>query len=209
MKSINLALGPLLLAAVLAGVPVAQACGYHDPSSVNLGMLNLAYPDTLHVRTAVWMAQLDGVISRDEQPAAGDPQTATIRAMFRLRETSLRLGWFRDRIGAALDGRPVPAFSIVLIGPMLWTRFEPAGDTLAMTAHAAGPGSEDVVIVTDAPVVAALLEGRLTPQQARSLGLVRFYGAPQNVADVASLLDRVEPGGARRMSQHNQAVEAN
>ena len=209
MKSINLALGPLLLAAVLAGSPAAQACGYHDPSSVNLGMLNLAYPDALHVRTAVWMAQQQGAISRDEQPAASDPETATIRAMFRLRETGMRLSGFRDRIGAALDGRPVPAFSMVLIGPMLWTRFEPAGGTLAMAAHAAGPASEDVVVVTDAPVVAALLDGRLTPQQARARGLVRFYGVQESVADVASLLDRLEPLGPTRMSQYNQAVERN
>lgn len=193
MKSINLTLEVLLLASVLAGTPPAQACGYHDPSSVNLGMLNLAYPDALHVRTAVWMAQRDGAISRDEQPAATDPQTATIRAMFRLRETVVRLGALRDRIGAALDGRPVPAFSIVLIGPMLWTRFERAGAALEMAAHSTGPASEDVVIVTDEPVVAALLDGRVTPREARKLGLVRYYGVQQSMEDVVSMLDRVAP----------------
>jgi hypothetical protein len=209
VKSINLRLGTLLLAAVLAVSPAAQACGYHDPSSVNLGMLNLAYPDALHVRTAVWMAQLEGLISRDEQPVASDPQTAMIRAMFRLRETGVRLGWFRDRIGAALDGRPVPAFSMVLIGPMLWARFEQAGATLELAAHATGPASADVVIVTDEPVLAALLDGRLTPREARKLGLIRFYGVEESVADVGSLLDRLTPLGASRMSQHHQVVEAN
>jgi hypothetical protein len=181
-----------MLATLLAGSPAAHACGYHDPSSVNLGMLNLAYPDALHVRTAVWMAQREGVISRDEQPAAIDPQAAMIGAMFRLRETTVKLGWFRDRIGNVLDGRAIPAFSLVLIGPMLWARFEPAGATLEMAAHATGPASEDVVIVTDGPVVAALLEGRLTPPEARKLGLVRFYGAHESVAEVVALLDRLE-----------------
>jgi len=182
-----------VLASVLAEPPAARACGYHDPSSLNLGMLNLAYPDALHVRTAVWMAQRDGAISRDEQPAATDPPTAAIRAMFRLRETVLRLGALRERIGAALDGRPVPAFSMVQIGPMLWTRFEPAGAMLAMVAHSTGPASDDVVVVTDEPVVAALLEGRLTPREARALGLVRFYGEQASVEHVVSLLDRVVP----------------
>ena len=209
MTSIKFAFGTVLLAAVLAGVPAARACGYHDPSSANLGMLNLAYPDALHVRTAVWMAQRDGLIADDERQAVTDPQTATIRAMFRLRETGLRLALFRDRIGAALGGRQLPAFTLVLVGPMLWTRFEPAGDSLAMTAHAAGPGSEDVVIVTDAPVVAALLEGRLTPQEARGRGLVRFYGAQDSVTQVASLLDRLEPVAAARMSQRRQTVGEN
>ena len=40
-------------------------------------------------------------------------------------------------------------FSLVLIGPMLWTRFEHAGAALRMDAHTSGPASEDVVIVTD------------------------------------------------------------
>jgi len=181
----------MLLAALLAGSPAAQACGYHDPSRVNLGMLNLAYPDALYVRTAVWTAQLEGAIPRDEQPAAADPQSATIRAMFRLRETVVRLGALRDRIGTALEGRSVPSFSMVLIGPMLWTRFEPAGATLEMAAHAAGPASDDVVIVTDEPVVAALLDGRMPPREARELGLMRFYGAEGRVKDVASVLDRL------------------
>ena len=89
---------------------------------------------------------------------------------------------------------------------MLWTRFESTGGSLAMTAHASGPGSDDVVIVTDAPVVAALLEGRLTPQEARGRGLIRFYGAQDSVAQVASLFDRLEPVAAARVSQRRQTV---
>ena len=185
--------GALFLAIALAGAPAANACGYHDPSSVNLGMLNLAYPDALYVRTAVWAAQLDGALPRNEQAAAGNPEIEKIRAMLRMRATIVRLGALRDRVGAVLGGQPAPAFSVVLIGTMLWTRYEPGGGTLQMDAHTTGPASEDVVIVTDEPVVAALLDGRITPRQARTLGLVRFYGAPQSVEDVESLLDGVAP----------------
>jgi hypothetical protein len=85
----------------------------------------------------------------------------------------------------------VPAFSMVLIRVMLWTRFEPAGATLNMEVHAAGPAGDDVVIVTDEPVIGALLDGRLTAEQARQLGLVRLYGSPADAANVASLLDRL------------------
>ena len=183
----------VLLATILAGAPAAHACGYHDPSSVNLGLLNLAYPDALYVRTAVWEAQLDGALPRNEQPAVSSPETEKIRAMLRMRATVVRLGALRDRIGTAPDGHPAPAFSMVLIGPMLWTRFEDSGGTLQMDAHATGPAGEDVVIVTDEPVVAALLDGRITPQQARARGLVRFYGAQKSVEDVASLLDGAGP----------------
>ena len=184
-------LGAIALAVVIVGSPAAWACGYHDPSSINLGMLNLAYPDALHVRTAVWMAQRDRLISGHEQPEATDSPTARLSEMLRLRETALALGEMRDRLDAGADGQAVPAFSMVLIRSMLWTRFEPAGATLNMAVHAAGPAREDVVIVTDEPVIGALLDGRLTAEQARQLGLVRLYGSPADAANVASLLDRL------------------
>jgi hypothetical protein len=191
MRAATITLRAVLLLTAIGVSPAAQTCGYHDPSSMRVGMLNLAYPDALYVRTAVWSAQLSGAIARDEVLPETDPQTATIRAMFRLRATVVRLGELGDRMGASLDGRPVPAFSMVLIGTMLWTRFEPAGAALRTEVHTTGPAPGDVVIVTDEPVVAALLDGRISARDARELGLVRFYGAEAGVQDVASLLDRL------------------
>jgi hypothetical protein len=209
VNTIKLARGVLLLATVLAGCPVVQACGYHDPSSINLGMLNWSYPDALHVRTAVWMAQRDGALSRDDPPAASSPQTATMSAMRHLHAVSMKLALFRHRLGATLDGRPIPSFSMVFIGAMFWVRFEQSGTRLEMTPHASGPASEDAVIVTDEPVVTALLDGRITPQEARQRGLVQFYNVPENMKSIESLLDRVAPLGATEMSQHSQAPEEN
>ena len=177
-------LGALVLASALAVAPAAWACGYHDPSSVNRGILNWVYTNALYVGTAVWMAQRDGVIPRDEGPAA-------VKALFGYQKTVARLATFRDRLSGALDVRTVPAFSIVLLGPMLWTRFEPTGTVLTMTSHADGPSNGDVVIVTDEPVVAALVDGRVTPQAAREMGLMRLYGAPDRIEDVTSWLDHL------------------
>jgi hypothetical protein len=181
--------GAVSLVVAAGAVPAVHACGYHDPSSVNLGMLNWSYPDALHVRTAVWMAQRDGAIARTEPLDPDDPLPARMRQTLRLRETVAALTAVRDRIAGALDGRPTPAFSIVLIGPLLWTRFVPAAGTLQVEVHSAGPAGGDVVIVTDEPVVGALLDVRLTPREARESGLVRFYGAPADIAPVAALLD--------------------
>jgi hypothetical protein len=69
-----------------------------------------------------------------------------------------------------------------------------------MTPHATGPRPDDVVVVTDAPVVRALLDGTLTPAEAQARGLVRLYGPTRPRAGVASLLDRLRPApraGAR------------
>lgn len=206
MLLMRFTLGAVAFAVVLVGSPTAWACGYHDPSSINLGMLNLAYPDALHVRTAVWMAQRDSLISGHEQPQATDSPTARLSEMLSLRKTVSALGEMRDRLGAGADGQAVPAFSMVLLRAMLWTRFEPAGAALNMEAHAVGPAGNDVVIVTDEPVIGALLDGRLTPEQARQRGLVKLYGSPADVANVSSLLDRLTAANAAAAATRGDAT---
>jgi uncharacterized small protein (DUF1192 family) len=204
------ALLAVLALVALVGLPAARACGYHDPASINVGMLNWAYPDALHVRTAVWMAQRDGVLARREPLQAADPLSAAYRfeRMVRWRETQARLGSLRDRIEAAAKGQPMPAFAIVLIGSMLWTRFEGADGAVNMFPHATGPVSDDVVIVTDEPVVAALVEGRITAREARARGLVRLYGIDENVERISALLDRLVRLDASQTSQTQPIVEA-
>jgi hypothetical protein len=179
-------------AVVLGASFAAQACGYHDPANTSVGMLNWAYPDALHVRTAVWMAQADGRLTRREPEPDADPQSVTFRFQqsIRLRDTQARLDGLRGRLDTALAGQPMPAFAVVLIGPMLWTRFESAEGTVNMVPHATGPARDDVVIVTDEPVVAALAEGRITVREARAQGLVKTYGTSENVDQMSALLDR-------------------
>jgi hypothetical protein len=204
------AVAVVMAAAALAGSPPAQACGYHDPASVSVGMLNWAYPDALHVRTAVWMAQASGLLPRREPVPDADPQSASFRFQqsIRLRDTQARLDGLRGQIDTALDGRPMPALSIVLIGPMLWTRLESTEGRVDMWSHTSGPASDDVVIVTDEPVVAALVEGRITARDARSQGLVRLYGVGENVERVSALLDRLVRLDAGQTSQNQPIVGA-
>lgn len=179
------------LVAALWFAPAAIACGYHDAVDLNRSALNLAYPDALHVHTAVWMAQLQGFIERAEPPAPNDDRPEPLRVLAAYRDTVGQLGLFRDRLGSRLGERALPAFTVVLIGPMLWTRFEEPGEGLAMTPHVKGPSPGDVVVVTDKPVIAALVEGMLTPREAARLGLLRFYGEPERVREVAALVDRL------------------
>lgn len=193
---------PLLLATLL-GSGDSHACGYHDPSSVNLGALNMAYPESLHVRTAVWVAQRDGALPpREEAPDRDDERAAKIRAVMGMGMTVAKLRALRDRLEAGYARKPAPAFSVVLIGPMLWARFDRAGAGLALQAHADGPAQGDVIVVTDEPVIAALAEERITPQEARRLGLVRLYGDSAGVEDVSSLLDGLAPAPSGQLSQH-------
>lgn len=208
--SARAALAAWAAATLLVLSPVAHACGYHDPAGASVGMLNWAYPDALHVRTAVWMAQDSGLLAaRDPPPAADAPSTPDrLRQMFRWHETQSRLGVVQDRVHAALGGQPMPAFAVVLIGPMLWTRFEGNEGGVTMVPHATGPVSGDVVLVTDEAVVAALAEGRIAAHEARAQGLVKAYGPPESVERLSALLDRSFPLQENRMSQAQPFAEA-
>ena len=183
------AIVPLVLAVALAAPARAQACGYHDPASIDLGALNLG----LSGRAPCAHGRLDGAEGRrappsgtgaGRRPADGDDP----------RDDCAWVGPWRcsGRSGTGLPvpegGRTVPSFSVILIGPMLWARFETRIGELALQAHADGPAQGDVIVVTDEPVIAALAEERITPQEARRLGLVRLYGARGSVEDVSSLL---------------------
>jgi hypothetical protein len=197
-------------AVVLGASFAAQACGYHDPASASVGMLNWAYPDALHVRTAVWMAQTSGLRPSREPLLAADPLSTTFRLeqLMRLRDTQAALGELRHRIDAGLAGQPMPAIAVVLIGPMLWTRFESTAGSVNMVSHATGPVGDDVVIVTDEAVIAALAEGRLTAREARAQGLVKTYGTRQSVERISVLLDRSFELKENPMSQTQASQEA-
>ncbi len=138
----------LILALIAAAAPAATACGFHDDVMLQRGLLNWVYPEALHVRTAVWGAQLTGRIERDEYPYL---------------MANLLLAKLRPHL-------PTNA-SLVLITPMLWTRYDPEG----VRVHAEGPAPGDPVVVTEVAVVKAILEERLTMVDAQAGGLLRIY----------------------------------
>ncbi|MDZ7652625.1 MAG: hypothetical protein U5L03_08810 [Burkholderiaceae bacterium] len=196
-----------LAAMVLAGSPSARACGYHDPLQLNRGMLNLSYPESLHVHTAVWMAQLDGTLPRRDASATSDEQPEMLRAMLAYRNTVRTLEAARARLESGQPHSAKPPIAVLLIGPMLWVRFEQAEARLQMVPHVDGPARGDVVVITDAPVMAALVDGSMTAGRARAMGLVRYYGAPQGVEQAAATLDQLTPI-PNENSLQNAAVES-
>ena len=176
--------GAVIATIAFVGSPAAEACGYHNPKNASRGVLNWTYPNSLYVRTAVWMAQREGIIPHADQSQAAQALLSYQRAV-------TLLGAFRKRLVAARDGNAAPAFSLVFIGSMLWSRYEATGTVVNMTAHLDNPAIGDVVIVSDEPVIAGIIDGRLTPAVARDLGLMRYYGAPERVHELVSWLNRL------------------
>lgn len=185
--------GTLILGlASVMGSTTVIACGFEDPKSASIarGGLNWSFPNALHVTSAVWQAQLSGVIPRTKAPVANT-------ALLGYAGTVKKLSILRERLSASKPAIYAPAFSLVLIGPMLWSRFSRSAETYAVEHHVAGPSSGDVVVVTDAPVIQAIVEGGLAILTAEELGLILYYGPKTRIAALREVLKTTPfpPGG--------------
>ena len=162
----------------------ASACGFEDPNSAAFqrGMLNFAFPKALWVSTAVWQAQAAGILEPDRASAAN-------RALLGFRRASDALSAVAEELDA--ENAALPAFTLVMIGPVLWTRFAEQGGGVTATPHVKGPATGDVVVVSDEPVIIAMARGKLDGGSALEYGLIRLYGSdPARVAALETALRR-------------------
>ena len=189
--------GPLSIAlggVLIAVAPTASACGFEDPSSIAMrrGFLNFAFPESLHVGTAVWQAQLAGKLPRDPL-AQREELTPDARGALRMMQASAALRAMAARL-ASEGGDSAQNVSVVLLSSVMWSRFEPQGNGASANVHVTGPGQGDVVLVTDTPAIRALADGSMDFAEAAALGLVRLYGDPVKVEAARRWL-----GGAARL----------
>jgi hypothetical protein len=171
-------------AALFAVATTAAACGLEDPSSISArrGILNIAFPESLHVGTAVWQAQLAGALPRDALAQQGD-LAPEARTTLRLLKANALLHQLAAKLAEGPGSPARPKLAIVLLGPVLWSRFETDEGRVRATVHVAGPESGDVVVVTDAPVVEAMTRGELDFAGALRNRVVRLYGEAPAVAE--------------------------
>jgi hypothetical protein len=180
-----------MLLGLIAGISVpAWPCGFHDPAQMQLGLMNWVYPESLHVRTAVWQAQLDGRLARDELSDRAE-LTAEARAQLGYLRTTRLLGQLRGTLAGAKGPEPRPTLAVVLLGPMLWSRYEMSDGGLQLQVHVNGPQPGDIVVVTESAVVDALIAGNLSGREAFELGLLRIYGRAADAENAVEWLSAV------------------
>lgn len=169
-------------------VAAATACGLEDPNSIAAlrGALQFAYPKALHVGTAVWQAQLAGELPRDALAQRGD-LSPEARSRLRLIKANAMLGRFAARLAAGTPGSH-PPLAVVLVGTVLWTRFEGGDGPVRADIHVSGPAAGDVVAVTEIAVVEAIADGSLDVATAIDRGLFRLYGDPADVGSAHAWL---------------------
>jgi len=164
----------LSVLALAATVVPGRTCGFEDPSSAAMQrvMLNVVYPNALYVQGAVDEALRAGKLQPAHFIRPGD--------FFALQRATRNLRRFADILADGASSE-LPAFSMVLMGPVLWTRFLPDAGGLAAETHAAAPLPRKAVVVTDVPALAALVLGDVSGEYANASGLVRFYGEPAEI----------------------------
>jgi hypothetical protein len=86
---------------------------------------------------------------------------------------------------------PHVAFSLLLIEPMLWTRFESEGDDMRAQVHASGPQVGDLVVITGENVVRDIADDHVTVGEAYRHGLIRLYGTLEQKALFLNRYERV------------------
>jgi hypothetical protein len=168
----------LLLPLLLAGAPSgSKACGFHDPTQLAQAAIAMIYPDAFHVSGAIWSAQKSGVIAM--------PDRERLQARGPHRQRLDKLAFFNalkslNTLGSALDKAATGGerfdMALVLIETVLWTRYANGSDGLDVQAHTEWPEDGDFVIVTDEPVLHAIVQGKLSVKRAVELGLMRLYG---------------------------------
>ncbi len=125
------------------------------------------------------MAMSAGILRLSDRLQRGD--------LFSFHRVAAKLHLLASRIDGSGTRLEAPV-SIVLIGPMLWSVVTPGSDGLFVRPHTDGPSPGAAVVITDVPVLAALLSGDLSSQAAEAASLIRIYGPAGAVMNTRAAL---------------------
>jgi hypothetical protein len=188
MRSRTAIVKPRLVRVLIVGTmmswlpPAAVGCGYHDNVSLARGVLNWVYPDALHVVGAIAKAVAE---RRLPAPASAERGPWGYHGAVRL------LDQHAQQLRMLSGEAPPPAFSLLLVEPMLWTRFISDGDDLRAQVHMSGPQPGDLVLISGEEVVREVTRNRLTIGEAHRHGLIRLYGTEEQVALFLTLYSQI------------------
>ncbi|MDH4567542.1 hypothetical protein E8E95_12695 [Pseudomonas sp. BN414] len=146
------------LAALLCSVaPASLACGY-DGMAMDL---SLAHPASLGVALAVNKAYQDKLIAKPLPLPGGFGMRRALKAL--------------DRVASLLPPSGED-FSLLLVEPGLWTRFELRDGHWRLTPHTSAPAPGENAVIVGEGALLALLDRKLNGPQALERGLVHLEG---------------------------------
>ena len=163
----------MITLSVAAATDTVHACGLE---AVINGGFTVSHPRSLEVAVAVAEARSAGVL-----PALGS-DVASNDVL--LRQMIAHLRRLQSRLNAgrvAIDKGTSAPFSLVLVGPGLWSHFHMTSGGVLARYHVDGPLDGEAVVLTHQLVLEALLRGSLTAEDALDQGLLVFSGDDADV----------------------------
>ena len=177
-------------AAIVSWVSPIRACSLEP--AIN-GGFSVSHPRALDVAVAVADARSKGLLPEFRTETV--PNDVQLNRMMR---DLIRLQARLDDGRKDMTERP-RSFSLVLIGPGLWSHFLPSSSALLARYHTTGPIAGKVNVVTHHSVLRALLDGDMTTEQAESLGMLVFSDGDTVIVEqlfALSLTPRTQYGAA-------------
>lgn len=157
----------IMLALMLTAFPQVHACGLEPALK---GGFTISYPGSLDVAVAVADARREGLL-----PPAGSEAVANEMLLQQMLADLRRLQTRLNSSGVLASGEGAAPFSLVLVGPGLWSHYFRTQGGILARYHINGPLSDNVVLTHHA-VLRALLNGELGTDQAIELGLIAYSG---------------------------------
>jgi hypothetical protein len=164
------------LIALLALSGTALACSDHEDPAVGRDRLAANYPGALDILPIVASARRERLL-----PPA-NPMATLWSDKFPLQRHIRAVQKFEEALNlAAQEGAPI-GFSMVMVEPMLWTRYVPADGRAEATVHTEGAEPGELVLVSAEDVINAIGNGRWSIGEAHAAGLLGLHGSPEQVA---------------------------
>lgn len=164
------------LAALLLLGGTALPCSDHEDPAVGRDRLAANYRGALDILPIVASARRERLL-----PPA-NPMATLWSDKFPLQRHIRAVQKFEDALNAAANGLAPLAFSMVMIEPMLWTRYAPADGRAKATIHSEGAEPGELVLVSAEDVINAIGDGRWSLKEAHAAGLLGLHGSPEQVA---------------------------
>ena len=165
-RSRTLLAGAFATCLVTAGP--STACGFHPQLN---GGFSIGYPGALDIAVAVADARRSRLLQDGFRPQLGDAA--------RFRRTMRDLQHLYTRLAGVeptLKSESGVEFSLILVGPDLWSNFMVRRDATFARYHETGPSGNGVVVLTHHTVLRALLSASLPIDTAIDRKLVVFSG---------------------------------
>ena len=145
-----------------------HACGLEPGFN---GGITISYPGSIDVAVAVANARSDGLLPPVSSEAiTNEGRRQQILADLRLLQTRL------NAVRGEITDAGAATFSLVLVGPGLWSHYRVTPGGVLANYHTDGPLAGKAVVLTHATALRAILAGKLSIEHANELGLIAYSG---------------------------------